>query len=75
MHGNVQEWCSDWYAETYAGAGTSDPQGPNTGQSRVLRGGCWDFIPASCRSTFRQFFYPSGYRNGKYGFRVVVDSN
>jgi len=75
MHGNVQEWCNDWYAETYAGAGTSDPQGPSTGQSRVLRGGCWDFIPASCRSTFRQFFYPSGYRNGKYGFRVVVDSN
>ncbi len=74
MHGNVHEWCNDWYAETYANAVTLDPQGPASGTFRVLRGGCWDFNPQSCRSAFRHIFWTSGYRNGTFGFRVAVES-
>ena len=70
VHGNVWEWCQDWYGEYAAGAAT-DPQGPATGISRVLRGGSWSFVPRGCRSAFRGNVQP-GYRNLDVGFRSIL---
>ncbi|MFA4987493.1 MAG: formylglycine-generating enzyme family protein, partial [Candidatus Brocadiia bacterium] len=71
MHGNVYEWCQDWYADKYSGVDQADPVGPATGDMRVLRGGSWDSNAQLCRSAFRYWFYPD-YRNCDFGFRVVV---
>ena len=73
MHGNVWEWCADWYADSYEVAGKPNPTGPNLGRWRVLRGGSWGCSPADCRSALRNHNLP-GYRNNFVGFRIVVDS-
>jgi formylglycine-generating enzyme required for sulfatase activity len=70
-HGNVWEWCHDYYEEDYyQQSPTNDPQGPESGFSRVLRGGSWDYSTRNSRSSFRNW-YPTGNRNYDYGFRLV----
>ena len=70
MHGNVFEWCQDWFG-TYPGGIAVDPQGPPTGSLRVFRGGFWDYYAWYCRSAFRYNFNPdSSY--SYLGFRVVL---
>ena len=73
MHGNVWEWCADWYKEFYKDAGSVDPVGPANGAGRVIRGGAWDSLPVVCRSAYRFAIVPDGALN-TFGFRVVLDS-
>jgi len=68
MHGNVYQWCQDWYGD-YPRDDVVDPQGPEKGESRVLRGGSWDFNPWLCRSAFRHRNYP-GFHFNNCGFRL-----
>jgi formylglycine-generating enzyme required for sulfatase activity len=71
MHGNVAEWCADWYdKEYYAAAPRDDPPGPPHGVHRVLRGGSWLVAEANCRSAARMLHLP-GDRHYYAGFRVA----
>ncbi len=70
MHGNVREWCQDWYGNYPTGAVT-DPTGPASGVLRVLRGGSYWRYARSCRSAYRNGSWPAS-RGRSRGLRLLA---
>jgi formylglycine-generating enzyme required for sulfatase activity len=73
MHGNVYQYCLDWFsADYYKQSPPRDPSGPTAGSNRVTRGSFWAYPASSCCSAVRAYS-EHVYRNHGAGFRVVVD--
>jgi formylglycine-generating enzyme required for sulfatase activity len=74
MHGNVWEWCLDWYG-TYTMVAETDPKGASSGSIRILRGGGYRSNANLCRSASRHRSNPTSTgatTDGNFGFRAVV---
>jgi formylglycine-generating enzyme required for sulfatase activity len=69
MHGNVWEWCGDWYGPYQDGL-VKDPAGPLDGDRRILRGGSWATDPTFAQSGRREA-QPPGWRRADVGFRLA----
>ena len=71
MSGNVAEWCMDWYSpDYYPISPRKNPQGPEVGEKRVTRGGCWYNDKTFCRVSARFSYYPED-ADSHLGFRLV----
>ena len=74
MSGNVREWCSDWYGEDYYNISPREnPQGPDNGEYRVIRGGAWGLPKGLARTTYRDAAKPNQRRND-IGFRLALSA-
>ena len=69
MSGNVQEWCEDWFSE-YTEEPKADPAGPDSGTFKIVRGGGWNSIQSTCRTTNRGWTEPFNHFRS-FGFRIA----